>query len=115
MKDKINEKVISIFAKHSKKTHTSEDEQVFTTPDGFKYVHIKADDNGHNLDEKKIIEKSDSQWYIIKVLEYHKGYPTIKNFKVSGQRLVEFLEAFINDTRPGKIIEIDKYYPEGTA
>jgi len=39
----------------------------------------------------------------------------VKNFKVSGERLLEFLGAFISDERPGRIIEIDKYYPQELA
>lgn len=116
MTDKINEKIINIFTKHHKKASpVTEEEQVYTSPDGFSYVHLKYDENGHPLDEEKLLEKSDSQWYIIKVLQHHKDHPTIKNFKVSGERLLEFLEAFISEKRTGRIIEIDKYYPQGLA
>jgi hypothetical protein len=116
MTDKINEKVINIFARHSKKASpVSEEERVFNSPDGYSYVHIKYDENGHNLDEKKLLEKADSQWYIIKVLERHKDHATIKNFKVSGERILEFLETFISEKRTGRVIEIDKYYPEELA
>ena len=116
MTDKINEKVINIFARHNKKANpASEEEQVYKSPDGFSYVHIKSDENGHPLDESKLLEKADSQWYIVKVLEHHKNKPTIKNFKVSGERLLEFLESFLVEKRAGRIIEIDKYYPEELA
>lgn len=116
MTDKINEKVINIFAKQEAKTITkSEEKELIQTPDGYSYVHIKHDENGNPLDEEKILKKADEQWYIIKILEHHKDHPTIKNFKVSGERLLEFLESFLNNQRPGKIIEIDKFYPEGLA
>jgi hypothetical protein len=116
MTDKINEKVINIFARQEKKaTLHSEEEQLYTSPDGFSYVHIKYDENGQPLDEAKLLERADEQWYIIKVLEHHRDHTTIKNFKVSGERLLEFLGAFISDERPGRIIEIDKYYPQELA
>lgn len=116
MSDKINEKIINIFTRKEKKAHTSaEEDQVHTTPDGFNYVHIKYDENGKHLDEEKLLEKADEQWYIIKVLEHHKDYPTIKNFKVSGERLLEFIQKFLSEDRPGKIIEIDKFYADELA
>jgi len=116
MKDQIDEKVINIFAKHTRKAPpSSEEEQVHTTSDGFKYVQIKHDEAGNPFDEKKILDKSDNLWYIVKVLERHKGNVTIKNFKVSGERLVEFFESFITQKRAGRIIEIDRYYADGLA
>ena len=116
MTDKINEKVINIFAKHSRKAlPASEEEQVYTSPDGFNYVHIKYDENGQHLNEEKLLEKADEQNYIIKILEHHRDYPSIKNYRVSGDRLVEFLDTVLSGKRPGKIIEIDKYYPEEPA
>lgn len=116
MTDKINEKVINIFARHHKKSHpVSEEEQVYNSPDGFSYVHLKHDDNGHPFDENKLLKKADTQWYIIKVLEQHKDSHTIKNFKVSGERILEFLESFITEKRTGRVIEIDKYYPDELA
>lgn len=116
MTDKINEKIINIFTRHSKKASpATEEERVYTSPDGFCYVHIKQDESGHYLDEKKLLEKADMQWYIIKILEHHKEHPSIKNFKVSGERLIEFLESFISEKRPGRIIEIDKFYQDELA
>ncbi len=116
MTDKINEKVINIFAKHSeKKPPATEEEEIYTSPDGFNYIHIKYDENGHLLDQDKLLEKADEMWYIVKILEHHKDSPTIKNYKVPGIRLLEFLSNYISDQRPGKIIEIDKYYPDGLA
>lgn len=116
MQDGINEKIINIFDKHNKTKHVSnEEEMVYTSPDGFKYVHIKHDENGHLLHEDKILERADQQCYIVRVLEHQKGLATIKSFQVSGERLLEFLEYFINKKRPGKIIEIDKYYPQNPA
>lgn len=116
MTDKINEKVINIFTKHSKKsTPATEEEQVFTSPDGFHYVHIKYDGNGQPLDEEKLLEQADNQVYIVKILEHHKNAPAIKNYKVPGERLLEFLSSFISEKRTGRIIEIDKYYPEELA
>ncbi|MGD9580352.1 MAG: hypothetical protein AB7V50_03195 [Vampirovibrionia bacterium] len=116
MTDRINEKVINIFDRHSRKaTPSNEEEYVYTSPDGFKYVHIKNEENGKPFKEDKLIEKADSQWYIVKVLESHTDSPSIKNYKVSGERLVEFFQAFMAEDRPGRILEIDKYFPEGLA
>lgn len=116
MEDHINEKVINIFVKHTRKAQpSSEEEHVYTTSDGYKYVHIKYDESGNPFDEKKILDKFAKQWYIVKVLETHKGNSTIKNFKVSGERLVEFFESFINQKRSGIIIEIDRYFADELA
>lgn len=116
MTDNINKKVINIFAKHSKKILSgSGEEKVFNSPDGFSYVHIESDENGQPLLANKILEKADSQWYIVKILEHHTNGVSMKNYKVPGDRLLEFLTAFMSDDRPGKIIEIDKYYPDDLA
>lgn len=116
MTDKINEKVINIFDKHSKKKAPStEEEKVYISPDGFHYVHIKYDENGLPLDEKKLLEKADDQTYIIKVLEQNTDHSSIRNFKVTGDRLIEFLESFVSEKRPGKIIEIDKFFADELA
>jgi hypothetical protein len=116
MTDKINEKVINIFDKHSKKkAPATEEEKVYTSPDGFNYVHIQYEESGVPLDEKKLLEKADQQTYIVKVLEHHSEHPSIRNFKVTGDRLLEFLESFMSEKRPGKIIEIDKFYPDELA
>jgi hypothetical protein len=116
MTDKINEKVINIFAKQEKKAPLHpEEEPLLTSEDGFSYVLIKQDETGAHLDEDKLLERADEQWYIIKVLDYHRDQPVIQNFKVSGERLLEFLGSFISDDRTGRILEIDKYYPQELA
>lgn len=116
MTDNIDKKVINIFVKHSKKTLSgSGEEKVYSSPDGFNYVHINSDGNGQPLQAEKILEKADEQWYIIKILEHHTNGISMKNYKVPGDRLLEFLAKFMSEDRPGKIIEIDKYYPDELA
>ncbi|MFH0702534.1 MAG: hypothetical protein V2B14_03225 [bacterium] len=115
MSDNINEKIISIFAKHKKKLSSDDDEKVIRSIDGFYYICIKKDENNKYLDEKKLTDKSFKYSYIVKVMVKHSEHPYIYSFKVPGEKIVEFLKLYVNGEREGQIIEIDKYYPNEFA
>ena len=84
MTENINKKVIGIFDLHHKKAQpTSEEETIHKSPDGFEYIIIKSDENGHPLNAKKLQEKSDKQLYIVRVLQNGVGTTIIKNYKAN--------------------------------
>lgn len=115
MTEKINEKIISIFARHKKQLPIDDEHKVIRNSDGFYYVCIQKDDNGNNLDKKKLLENLSSCYYIIKVMVEEQDRPVICNFRVPGEKITNFLATYINKEKEGTIIEIDKYFPEDLA
>ena len=109
MTDKINEKVINIFTKHKKDPHCGEDENVIKNEDGFYYVCLTKDVNGHKFDEKKILDNVKELSYIIKIMVLHNNHPHIYSYKVTGDRISDFLMPYITGEKEGSVIEIDKY------
>jgi len=115
MTDKINEKIISIFAKHKKQLPIEEGHKVIRNSDGFYYVCINKDENGKHFDKKKLLERTIACYYIVKVMLERNEHPQICNFRVPGERILEFLSSYINEENEGTIIEIDKYFPDDLA
>ena len=115
MPDKIRQKVINIFDKHKKHLPLNEDEKVVTCKDGICYVCVKRDENGNYYDEDHLIEKAGKCHYIIRVMVHHDQHPYIYNYKVPGEKLLDFLKSYINEENEGKIIEIENYYPHELA
>lgn len=114
MTDKINEKVINLFAAH-KKSKSCNNGQVCNTSDGYTYVTIKTDDNGRPFDEEKLIKNANEFYYIVKVMVKDGRHPYINNFKISAEKLLDFIKIYIEGKGEGQIIEIDKFYPEEWA
>lgn len=114
MSDTINEKVINIFTRHKKQLPISDDEKVIRSDDGFFYVCVKKDENGKFFDEEKLLDKAYDCHYIVKIMTHH-DHPHIYNFKVPGEKLLNFLAPYIKGEKEGRIIEIDKYYPDELA
>lgn len=115
MTDKINKKVIGIFAKNKKNSPGCCDEKICKCEDGYYYVCMKFDLNGKPFDEEKLIKYADESYYIIKVLLTHETTPYIHNYKIPGKDILNFTELYIKGDKEGKIIEIDKFYPEDWA
>lgn len=115
MSDKINKKVIDIFAKHKKNTPVCTDDKVCKCEDGYFYVCMKADLNGKHFIEDNLLRHADELYYIVKVMIKQGIHPYILNYKIPGEKILEFVELFINGEKEGKIIEIDKFYPEDWA
>lgn len=115
MPDNINEKIISIFAKHKKHVPLCENEKIVRNEDGFYYVCIARDENGKHFDGEKILEKSDKTKYIIKVMINDKENPHLYNFLVPGEKLLDFLKPYIMNEKDGTIVDIEKYHPDELA
>lgn len=115
MTDNINEKIISIFAKHKKQIPLCEDERVVRNEDGFYYVCVAMDDNGRQLDENRLLEKSGKVKYIVKVLHNKGDGPHLYNYLVTGEKLLDFMTPYIMKEKDGYIVDIDKYRPDELA
>ena len=115
MTDKINKKVIDIFAKNKKNPPVCTDEKICRGTDGYFYVCMKSDLNGKHFDEETLLNKANDCYYIVKVMVKQGVHPFIYNYKVPGDKLLEFIELYIKGEKEGKIIELDKFYPEDWA
>lgn len=115
MPDKINEKVISIFTRHKKHLPVAGDEKVVRTDDGFYYICVKKDDNGHFFEADKLLSRANNCHYIVKVMTNGTNHPYIYSYIVQGDKLLEFLSLYINRKKEGQVIEIDRYYPHDSA
>lgn len=116
MPDRINKKVVKLFAKHKKNQNCcSDEENVIRNEDGYYYVCIKKDDNGHHFDEKRLLERTEDFYYIVNVMVNNSEYPHIYSYKVPGEKILDFIEPYVNNDKEGRIIEIDKHYPGDLA
>ncbi|MDD3014344.1 MAG: hypothetical protein PHC34_11635 [Candidatus Gastranaerophilales bacterium] len=115
MTDKIDEKIISIFARHKKQLPIDDEHKIIRNSDGFYYVCINKDENGKHFDKKKLLERANSCYYIVKVMLDGSDHPHICNFRIPGEKILNFLTPYINEEKEGEIIEIDKYFPDDLA
>ena len=114
MTDEINKKVIDIFSKHKNDEPLEHDEKVKFFA-GFDYVKLNKDSNGRKFNAEKLEAYAQSCHYIVRVMRQLNGEIYLYNYDVPNQDLFKFLKAFENNTLNGKIIEIDKYFPEDLA
>lgn len=115
MSDKINRKVIDLFEKNKKTSPGCADDKICKCADGYYYICMKSDLNGKHFDEENLIKKANDCYYIVKVMIDGGIHPYICNYKIPGDKLLEFIELYIKGDKEGKIIEIDKFYPEDWA
>jgi len=114
MTDDINEKVINLFSAH-KKNKSCSNGHVCKTTDGYTYVTIKTDDNGRYFDEERLLKNAREFYYIVKVMVKEGKHPYINNFKISGDKILDFIKIYTDGNGDGQIIEIDKFYQEDWA
>lgn len=114
MTDEINKKVINIFSKHQKSEPLMQDEKVKFFA-GFNYVKINKDGNGKPFKAENLEKYAQKCHYIVRVMRHLDGEVVLYNYDVPNDKLFKFIESFENNTLNGKIIEIDKYFPEDLA
>lgn len=114
-------KVISIFQRHRRgdTLHFPVEEggELIISPDGFNYVSFRqekpAGDHAGDILAQEYLEVAHCRHYIFSFLENHKEFVRVDNYYVSGDKLTEFLKGL--SKRPGKLIEIKPFIPDGTA
>ncbi|MEI7475197.1 MAG: hypothetical protein WCK67_10525 [bacterium] len=109
MADKIDEKIINIFARHKKQYPDLCDEKIVRCENGYYYVCLKKDDHDHYFNSEKILQQRKHWYYIVKVMIETNDNPIIHNYKVAGDKINEFLALYLTNQREGIIVEIDKY------
>ncbi len=115
MPDKIGRKVVNIFEKHKKNLPLEENESVVEIEDGIICACFKTDDNGHHFDEKVLMNRAESCQYIVRVMVKKAEHPYIYNYKIAGNKLLDFLKGYLNGEQEGTIIEIENYFPTSLA
>ena len=106
--------IINIFASHynKKNEENSEDIRYFA---GFNYVKINKDKNGNRFNKEHLIAYAEKCHYIVSVMRELDGEIWLYNYDVTNNDLPDFIKAFEKNTLNGKIIEIEKYFPEDLA
>jgi hypothetical protein len=117
MTDEMKNKVIHIFQRHQRGDHfhfeVDEGGELVISPDGFNYVSFKTLHAADPESGDSLMELAQKKHYIIKMLEHHRDSDRVNNYYVSGERLEEFLTTL--HQRPGKILEIERFYPDNPA
>ena len=67
------------------------------------------------MTKKNSLKNANESYYIIKVMIKEGISPVINNYKVPGEKVLDFLKMYINGEKEGQIIEIDKFYPDEWA
>lgn len=114
MTDDINKKVINIFSKHKQSLPYGHDEKIKFFA-GFNYVKISKDGNGKPFKAEKLKKYAEKCHYIVRVMREVDNEVFLYNYDVPNNKLFKFLSSFENNTLNGKIIEVDKYFPEDLA
>ena len=114
MTDELSKKVINLFSSEHKK-HNHCRNGVCKNSDGYFYVTIETDENGRHFEEDSLLERTLDCYYIVKVMIKQAKHPYINNFKVPGEKILDFIKMYLNEEKEGQIIEIDKFHAEEWA
>lgn len=114
MTDDINRKVTNIFSRHNKDLPFTAKEKVKFYA-GFNYVRIDRDTNGNKFNPEHLLQYAEECHYIVRVMRTYKGDTVLYNYDVPNSELFKFIKSFEENTLDGKIIEIEKYFPDELA
>ena len=114
MSDEINRKVTNILSRHNKSLPPATPEKVKFYA-GFNYVRIDKDTNGNKFNAEHLLKYAQGCHYIVRVMREYKGETVLYNYDVPNNDLFKFIKSFEENTLDGKIIEIEKYFPEELA
>ena len=82
---------------------------------GFNYVKIKKDANGNKFSKEHLLKYSSKCHYMVTVMREMDNEVVLYSYDVPNDDLFKFMKSFDENTLDGKIIEIDKYFPEDLA
>lgn len=110
MTKEISKKVVNIFEKIKDKQPIESEANIVTCEDGICCVCMQKDENGNYFDENHLLECAAKMQYIIRVMIENDKHPYLYNYKVPGEKLVEFMNKFHTGEKQGAIIEVERYY-----
>ena len=114
MKD-IDQKVVNIFERHKANKPYATDAKVVKCDDDIYCVTVKTDKHGNPFNREELLEDAMLTDYIVRVLIDTPQGSYINNYKVSGEKILAFLNKFTKRKKQGQVIEIDKYIPDELA
>lgn len=114
MSDELNRKVTNIFSRHNRDLPLATAEKVKFYA-GFNYVRIDRDTNGNKFNPDFLKKYAEDCHYIVRVMREYKGETVLYNYDVPNNDLFKFIKSFEENTLDGKIIEIEKYFPDELA
>lgn len=114
MSDEINKKVIDLFSNHNNGI-ASDVKAKIKYYAGFNYVKVKKDANGNKFNKEHLLKYSSKCHYMVTVMREMNGEVVLYSYDVPNEDLFKFMKSFDENTLDGRIIEIDKYFPEDLA
>lgn len=112
MTDDLSKKVINIFNQRRAKSSQKNASKMTEIYEGFHFVKMDKDINGHSFSEENLLEYAKGCHYIVRVMKKMDKKIYLYNYEVPSKRLLEFLSKLEANKLNGEIIEIDKYRPE---
>lgn len=82
---------------------------------GFEYVKLKKDVNGISFNKKSLDDFAGELKYSISIMRELKNEIFLYEYFIPGNKLKEFMEAYIKGTIEGKIIQIEKHIQDNLA
>lgn len=113
--DEINKNVINLFSSHNNNHITPEIRDKIKYYAGFNYVKIKKDTNGNKFNKEHLLKYSAKCHYMVTVMRELDNEVVLYSYDVQNDDLFKFMKSFDENTLDGKIIEIDKYFPDDLA
>ena len=82
---------------------------------GFEYVKLKKDVNGISFNKRSLEDFAEELKYSISLMREIKGEVFLYEYFITGDKLKDFLDAYINGKLDGKIIQIEKHMQDSLA
>lgn len=115
MSDEINKNVINLFANHNSSGLTSDACGKIKFYAGFNYIKVKRDSNGNKFNKEHLLKYASKCHYMVTVMRELEGEVVLYSYDVPNDDLFKFMKSFDENTLDGKIIEVNKYFPEDLA
>lgn len=113
-------KVVSLFDHHGRnKLPQGIEGDLNESPDGYQYFTVRYENSENGgarsgrHEEESAIDVGLKKHYLFKFVEHHKDHSRVDTFYISGEQLEGFIRTI--DIRPGKLVEIKQYIPDGMA
>lgn len=113
--DELNKNVINLFSNHNNNHITPEVKDKIKYYAGFNYVKIKKDTNGNKFNKDHLLKYRVKCHYMVTVMREVDDEVILYSYDVPNDDLFKFMKSFDENTLDGKIIEIDKYFPDDLA
>ena len=115
MSEEINKNVINLFTSHKSNSINNENTERIKFYAGFNYIKVKKDTNGNKFNKENLLKYAEKCHYMVTVMREIDNETVLYSYEVSNADLFKFMKSFEENTLDGRIIEIEKYFPEDLA